>query len=80
MCQSFNPFGDDLALERMGQTDDPLQNRPVVGIVETHRSLVLEGKLPAADVLVISSLSTIVLFAAGVFVFLRRQPDFEDYL
>lgn len=53
---------------------------PVAGIVEMHRSIVMTGQLPPAYVIVISLASTAVLLVIGTAVFLRLEPDFEDYL
>ena len=53
---------------------------PVVGVIEMHRALLLEGTLPPAWLTGITVGSTAVLLVVGVIVFIRRQPDFEDYL
>ncbi len=53
---------------------------PVVGMIEMHRSLLVFGTLPPFEVMAISGLSTLVLLVAGIAVFARRAPDFEDYL
>jgi len=53
---------------------------PVVGVIEMHRTLLLDGSLPPAWLMGITVASTAVLLVVGVVVFVRRQPDFEDYL
>jgi ABC-type polysaccharide/polyol phosphate export permease len=53
---------------------------PMVGVIELHRSLLLDGTLPPLDVLVVSIVVTAVVLVIGAAVFARRQVDFEDYV
>lgn len=53
---------------------------PVAGVVEIHRALLLEGRLPSLDVIVITIAVIAALLVTGMAVFSRSQRDFEDYL
>lgn len=53
---------------------------PMAGTVEVWRDVVLRGVAPAADVLLITIASSLVLLAGGLWVFRRGEPTFEDFL
>ncbi len=53
---------------------------PMAGTVEVWRDVVLRGIMPAADVLAITVASGSALLAVGLWIFLRAEPSFEDYV
>ena len=53
---------------------------PASGIVEIHRSLIIDGAVPSIEVLAMSAVTTVVVLILGIVVFRRRQQNFEDYL
>jgi len=53
---------------------------PMAGTVEIWRDVVVRGSVPAADVLVITIAASLALLAAGLWVFRRCEPTFEDFV
>ncbi len=53
---------------------------PIAGVIEIQRSLLMTGTLPSLDVIAMTVAVSGALLAIGLFVFARRQADFEDYL
>lgn len=53
---------------------------PVAALVMAMRNIVLDGTAPAASLLIKLTLSSLVMFGAGLLVFRRLKSRFYDYL
>ncbi|MFO1541489.1 MAG: ABC transporter permease [Chloroflexota bacterium] len=53
---------------------------PMAGTVEVWRDVVLRGTVPALDVIAITVASSVALLVAGLWVFRRAEPTFEDFV
>jgi len=53
---------------------------PMAGIIETFRQTVMLGSLPPFRVFAMSGLISAATLAAGIVIFQRAEPHFDDYL
>ncbi len=53
---------------------------PMAGIIETYRDALTEGILPARSVIGMAVLMSTITLVAGVLVFRRLEPYFDDYI
>jgi len=53
---------------------------PMAGIVEIYRETLVQGTLPHLSLVTITSLVSLATLMAGVMVFARFEPHFDDYL
>jgi lipopolysaccharide transport system permease protein len=53
---------------------------PMVGIIESFRSVFLRAEAPPFDLLIISAVASVVLFVSGYILFKRREFQFADVI
>ena len=53
---------------------------PMAGVIDAYREVIVNGTIPALDVIVTSTVMSAVLLIFGAILFVRKEPAFEDHL
>ena len=57
-----------------------LQWNPLVGVVEGYRAILLQGKPPSLEQMVIAAIASLLFLVVGTLTFKKYEKEFADYL